>query len=265
MKWLSKGLSMKTKQFIVALFLCGLLLGTNTITANPAPANKAVLLWLVLEQNDTQEFLAGDLYQSQINQLMISAQAYGLNILLPMFDLSERLLIHEQDIAGFKWETLLPASERYKSTTIVAGRLRQQNGAWICEWQLYDPVQPQTWVVTGNDLNEQFVMVTERLASQLHVAPAKTAVAQTAANKDHVKIRVKGIDSLEAYSTVLEYLGKIATVQLDGLHGDEALFSLSTDLDKYSVAQAIAGDSVLVTDLNPTANNSEYLDYKVHS
>jgi hypothetical protein len=263
---------MKTHNCLVALILSCSIWFTGVVVADSGKPNEPVLFWVVIEQNAAPQFLAGDLHHNYITQLMHSAQAYGVNALLPMLDLSERLQLHEQDVAQFKWDVLLAASQRYNAKTIIAGRLKKNDEVWECSWQIYDSTQPQlepqSWSSSGKDLAEQFVMVNETVAkrAQLDDFALEGGNIARAMAKEVVKVRITGIESLDVYSKVVEILQTlpiVSSVELNGLTGDEALFFINTDSDKYNVAQALAAQENLV--INPNVNSNEYLEYKVNS
>lgn len=241
----------------------------ETIQAKTQPILKKeltpVVFWMVVEQDGDAKYIENDQQHQHVTQLQHAAQAYDLSVMLPMLDLSERVAVTEQDIAQFKWGVLQPASLRYNTETIVAGRLINFAGMWLCKWQIYDTTYPQVWESSGSDLNEQLALAVETVAAKLK--GRKVLAIQQKAVTPGIQIRIKGITTLEAYGMVLQYLQSLdvaMSVEVNKLFGTEALFTIQSDVDRQDIAAAIAAEPILAAETGSVDNNQQCLEYRIN-
>jgi hypothetical protein len=238
-------------------------LGSNTLSKN----RPLVLLWLVVESNNDAHFVGGGVHEDISDKLENLSQAYGVPLSLPILDLPERMLITENDVKEFKWGALKQSVSRYRANLVVAGKITNQAGVWHTQWQLLDGDQTLSWDTTGNDLNAQLEQMVDHLSTQAVARYTQGQKTLDVGNKSLV-LNVKGINNLEDYARVMNYLQAVALikkVEVSNILDNEATFLLTTDVGKDSIAKALSLETLLIADASAQTGEQDGLVYKVGS
>lgn len=250
---------------LATVFVCNLANAADGVLSLQAnKKNPPLIFWLVLEQNNQIEFLDNEIYEEHINQLRSAAAAYEIPLLLPMLDLGERMMLTEQDVAAFKWDVLLSASQRYPAEVVVAGKLAFVDNAWRCQWQLYQDAQPIVWQSQGSDLQQQFVVAVETIA--MHLLEHKVRTGAVLANNG-IKIHVSGINNLNDYAQVMHYLQGvkgIKNVEVKSIVKNSAEFTVTTSSDQATIAQNISQNPMLIAEHAGIGQDQSSLNYRTN-
>ena len=205
-----------------------------------------VLLWLIVEQNNQPNFLVSGSQDEIANKVEALAKSYGLPIVLPLLDLTERLFIAEQDVINFNIKPLQQAAGRYNADTLMVGKLNNISGVWHCEWRLVDGDNSVSWNSAGEDLDIELEVMFNQLADNLLVSFGIRDSSEVI--KQSIAVRVKGVNNVTDYATVLAYLKNLPIVQqveIGGVDGNQAIFLVTVDGGKDAVIKALQSDNLL--------------------
>lgn len=114
----------------------------------------AVLLWLVVTENNTTQWVGGEFNQNIVNTLYVNANRYGIPILFPMFDLTDSAIVSEKNVLNGNLEKLQAASKRYNSDVLLIGKLSKQPSGWYAEWDLINNGNSDYWDNSETELDK---------------------------------------------------------------------------------------------------------------
>ncbi len=234
-------------------------IGRNSLSKN----RPQVLLWLVIDQDSKPQFVNSSSQEPLADKIDLLSSNYGLPIIFPLLDLTERLFIAEQDVINFNLPPLQQAAGRYNADSIMVGKLNQHSGVWHCEWRLLDGAQDIAWNSSGDDLDVELELMFNQLADKL-IASYKVADPSIAINKDTIPVRVKGVNNVADYAKVLAYLKNLSIVQqveIGGIDGNQAMFMVSSEAGKEGVIKALSMDTLLAAESDIDAT----LIYRINS
>lgn len=222
-----------------------------------------VLLWLVVEQNNQPNFVTygpqTEIAQQTAQKIDTLANTYGVPIILPLVDLTERLFISESDVINFNVQPLQQAAERYSTNTMLLGKANNVAGVWHCEWRLVEGQENIAWNSTSNNLDQELEQMINRLADQL-IAHKHNIQENTKLAKLGITVQVSGIKSVTDYAKVLDLLKRLPPVQqvdIGSIDGNQATFILTADGGAANLQKALQAEEALLQSLAVT--------YKVNS
>ena len=164
-----------------------------------------VLVWLVVEQDDSRRLVAAALADDITAAVGRRARQRGLQLSLPVMDLVDRAL-SPVIVWGKFWELIAAASMRYGMDVLVLGRIvRRVDGSWAADWELRSPDSQDIGVEARfRNLAESAPgaatagvdLVADALAARFAVGGELGAIAVT----------VHGASTVAAYASVLDYL-----------------------------------------------------------
>lgn len=205
----------------------------------------ATLAWLAVQDDDNRYLLATDSSQPVRELLMHEARRRGLAMLLPLMDLEDQRSLTFADVwAGFR-EPILRASARYRTESVLVGRMyRTNSGEWQAQWTLLEGQQIQSWASVGalpvEVIDEGVSGAIEVLASRY----APVAGEQTGL----LPVTVVDVRSLSDYARVMRYLKSLQRVehlQVARVDADQVTFELDVEGGPDAIAQTIALGNVL--------------------
>lgn len=204
----------------------------------------AVLIWLVIEDGYGRRFVNPDMDQGLLAGLVEGFQRRGVPVRLPLFDLTDTTALDPDEAWGLSTNQVLAASERYRATEILVGRIAVlASGEIAGDWAYLSGNGRQDRGVVRTSTSE-FVdigvaMVAEDMASRF-------ALVASGAASEGLVMMVSGVTRYADYAAVLSWLEglePIARAQVVGVTGDTLSLLLEADAD---VAQ-LAG----IIELNP--------------
>lgn len=222
-----------------------------------------VLLWLVIDQDNKPQFVNSSSLEPVADKVDLLSSNYGLPVLFPLLDLTERLFIAEQDIINFNLPPLQQAAGRYNADSVVVGKINNLSGTWHCEWRLLDGAQDVAWDSSGDDLDVELELMFNQLAEKL-IASYKVTDKSITINKNNIAVRVKGVNNVADYAKVLAYLKNLSVVQqveIGSVDGNQAMFVVSSEAGKEAVIKALNMDTLLAAESDIDAT----LIYRINS
>jgi hypothetical protein len=217
----------------------------------------SVLVWMVLQNSaGDREFLTADSNPEIVQVMQDFAAARGLPIIFPVLDFEDRKTLSENVAWNLDEAVISSASERYGADSILAGRLHfTASSELVGLWQFQ--FQDQADVFDGFDselrsyLYDPLNRITTQLASYFAILPESI-------DGEMIRLRIDGIKTLNAYSSLLNYvenLGLVAIVTTAEVDGERIELQLSLVGDARQLYEQIALDRDLLP-INNTADDS---------
>ena len=217
----------------------------------------SVLVWMVLQNSaGDREFLTADSNPEIVQVMQDFAAARGLPIIFPVLDFEDRKTLSENVAWNLDEAVISSASERYGADSILAGRLhftasRELVGLWQFQFQdqadVFDGFDSELRSYLYDPLNR----ITTQLASYFAILPESI-------DGEMIRLRIDGIKTLNAYSSLLNYvenLGLVAIVTTAEVDGERIELQLSLVGDARQLYEQIALDRDLFP-INNTLDDS---------
>lgn len=207
----------------------------------------AILVWLGMDQNGQRDLASSEEEPEAWAALQRSADARGLPLLLPLFDLED----HEQLQPGDLWADAEPriraASARYAPDAILAVTASGSGSGsgWRVHWVLYQDNERSDWR-TGGELGSALQAGVDRTADLLVARYAPLGVATGSGQT--LRLWVEGIDDLDGFGRVqahLEGMDMVQRVRLSIVQAEASLFELELAVSQAALEQALVLGGVL--------------------
>lgn len=206
------------------------------------------LVWLAVDWGQGERELVGagsvdrvsativDRNQELRERLSEAARQRGLAVLFPLLDTQDLERVSVSDVWGGFDETLIDASRRYGTNSILVGRVRA-SAANRARWSYHSVAQRLEWSGTPEE-------VIAELAATFadEYAYAGNASVQT------VSVTVSGVDSVDAYGQVqrmLEDLNMIESSRLETVAGADMRFVVTVRGGAERLAPALEFSGLL--------------------
>lgn len=204
-----------------------------------------LLLWIAVKEDKKRYLLDASTLSPIIQTLKSEAEARGIFIIFPLWDLEDQARLSFSDIWGNFPEPILAASSRYPATVQIAGRiLHQKANDWQVRWALYGANKVREWSTRGefaqalrNGIDEAVDVIRD------HVAPITDNSSLIS-----VKISITNVASFTDYARLLTYLNslsRVKSVRPVQLSRAEAVFKLKLQGDVKSLIDSILFGRVL--------------------
>lgn len=168
-----------------------------------------LLLWVAIEDGRRRYLLDADMPAPAIETLKAQAQARGISVMFPLWDLEDQSRLSFSDVWGNFPEPILAASNRYPASVQVVGRLLHQGSSdWQAHWTLYGANEVRGWGVHGeldqilrDGINEAVDIIVDRIVPIVeNSAPFP------------VQINVVDVTSFIDYARLSSYLSRLSQV-----------------------------------------------------
>ncbi len=224
----------------------------------------SVLVWMVL-QNEIGErtFLSNDSNPEIVSKIQAFAQERGLPIIFPLFDFEDRRSLPLDVIWSLDVEAMRSGSARYGADSILTGRLHfTAGGELVGLWQFDFQGSAERFDGFDSDLDAYLMkplkQVTTQLASYFAIVPEASS-AQT------IVLRVEGIQDLQDYSSLLNYvnsLGLVQKVTMGSIEGRRLDVRVNLLGDTTQLSELIALDRDLLPIQNSDVASASILHYR---
>lgn len=205
----------------------------------------STLAWLAVQDEGQRYLLGSDSLEPARELLTREARRRGLALLLPLMDLQDQRALPFADVWGGFRDPILRASARYRTESILVGRMyRNTGGEWQAQWTLLESGQTQSWSAAGalpvEVIDEGVSGAIEVLASRY----APVAGEQTGL----MPLTIVDVRTLRDYARVTQYLEslqQVEHVQVSRVEADQVTFELDVEGGPEAIAQTIALGHVL--------------------
>ena len=258
--------NLSEKRFIEVSF-SGSLIQTLLADANIPIWNSnrpSVLIWMVLQDSSGTRSLLTKESNPEISGYFLNfAQIRAIPIIFPVLDFEDRRNLSEEDVWMLDTEKITKASLRYGADSILSGRLHFTGGGdLIGLWQFIFRDEADVFDGVENNLNDYLEMPLDRITNRL---ANYFAVVSDSRPQDTVKLKIEGIRSLGAYTSLMNYvsgLGLVYSVKASNL--DSGTLQLELDLlgEVAQLFEVIALDRDLMPIQSFQAGDRESLHYR---
>lgn len=213
----------------------------NQIVWNPQ--RPSTLIWLALQTSPNArytEILSEDQYKQYVAILRGAADRRGIPIVLPKMDLTDISSVSAKDILNFNVPLLSEIGSRYHSDGMLVARVMFQDDqywhvkcVWVSNGNQFEWEEQQT------DLDDLMNNIVDRLSNEMAWRYISLRKEEDAHN---VLIRVVGVNGLDEYSKVIDYLKTlepIKDVQLESLESDSVILSINFGGDQENLNRTI--------------------------
>lgn len=171
----------------------------------------AVLIWLAVVQGDNRYLIDEDSRKEARKIIQAVAAQRGLPILLPLLDIEDRTRIDVADvIAGFD-DVILEASTRYGADALLIARATElRDNFWRAQWRLRYSGQTWDWDFQESSLE---AVLTQGMHTVADALGERLAVVESMHGQGQLLMLVDGVDSLEDYAALRNYLDSMALVR----------------------------------------------------
>jgi hypothetical protein len=228
-------------------------------------ARPTLLLWVAIEEGRKRYLLDASISSPAIEALEDQAEARGIPVLFPLWDLEDQSRLSFSDVWGNFPEPILAASSRYPTSVQLVGRLlRQETGDWQTRWTLYGANEVRGWSVHGgldqvlrDGINEAVDIIVDRVVPIIENSSPFS-----------VWVSVNDVTSFVDYARLSSYLSRLSQVtviQPVQLSRTEVKFRLELQGDLKGLAASILFGRVLAqaeknatTETNATSTELNY-------
>ncbi len=192
-------------------------------------------------------------------RVMAAAERRGIPVLFPLLDTEDLQNVSFSDIWGGFHDSLIDASRRYGSSSVMVGRVRGGE-LFRNRWDYYFGGQQLEW--SGGPETAVNLMA-DALAEQFAYAGD--------APVESVVLSVAGVDSVSAYGTVQRFLRDLSVIdgyQVESVEGDQIRFRVRVQGGTERLASALEFSGILqrrdwrdVQDMFGTQDGADTLDY----
>lgn len=206
----------------------------------------STLVWLAIEDGGERQLLGSDSPQQAVKDLQHEAKRRGMAVVLPLMDLEDQMKLSFADVWGGFRESIEAASARYRTESILVGRLlRTPEGEWSARWSLLEKDGVRNWRADGALMAE---VLDSGVAGAIEMLAAAYAPKGGAAQAGFVPLTVTAVHNLSDYARVTQYLQSlqlVTQVYVIQVEADRIRFKLDSKGSEEEVAQTIALGSVL--------------------
>lgn len=224
----------------------------------------SVLVWMVLQDaSGERHMLTSDSNPEIVNLIQDFARVRGVPIIFPVLDFEDRRNLNEDQVWALDETSIRNASVRYGADSILAGRLYfTPSNELVGLWQFLFQDQAEVFDGFAMELQDYLYAPLDRITSQL---AGYFAITPEDAPRHTVRVRVDGIDDLQAYSALLSYLGNLGVVEgvtTTALQAERIELTLNLLGNSQQLDELIALDRDLLPIDSSRDQRDQYLHYR---
>ncbi|NNG13332.1 MAG: DUF2066 domain-containing protein [Halobacteria archaeon] len=215
------------------------------------------LVWLAVEDRGERYIVAAQDGRTVYQKIRATARQRGVPLIFPLMDLEDQSRARFTDIWGGFFERVLTASERYKPSAILIGRLnRAPSGGWVARWDMRVAGTSSSWSDSDQRLENLLQAGIDNAADR---QASRLAVTGPGVNTSGIIITVDEINSLTAYARVNDYLSSLTAVrqfQVERVVGSSVHYAVHLNGTLQGLKQTIVIGTVL--EPSPTGTAGSY-------
>jgi uncharacterized protein len=169
-----------------------------------------------------------------------AAEARGLPLSYPSLDAG----VSFNELWSGNFARVQEASRLYNANLILVGRVGRESGRWLGRWTLMNNTgASEEWTSAHDALEQALAAGVDELADR----QAQRFATQTGSARE-VRLLVAGVDSLQDYARVVNYLRGLSPVraaQVDSAREGELTLRLQVEGDPQGLSRLIIAGSVL--------------------
>lgn len=206
-----------------------------------------LLAWIAVEQSQGRQVLAAGGEDGLSTVVLETAQQRGLPMSLPLYDLQDQMAASPGDIWGLFQQPLVVATQRYGTDNYLMGKLyNPEPGEWRFTGLWQEGAQSAWLELRATSAEEALQRAVHQLTDQL---AQRYSVVLDVANASLERLMVSGVNDLQAYAQLVDYLGKLVPVRralLRRAQAEDVEFALELESDREQLRQLLIRDRRLV-------------------
>lgn len=237
----------------------------------PSSERPSVLAWVAIDDDSEVKILGNANFADLEEKIFSTANSLGMPVVLPMLDLTEKLSVSYLDLIKFDFSKVDSFLKNYSADAVLMGSVFKFNGVWQFKWKLKHNNKIITWFDSGNNLSQGMDIMLANVANKL-LNEVETKTRLLSLDKEQqktLKLSISGIDSLDNYAMVEDYLQQKFSTKINGkidlieLADKVAVFSVNTEKDKDYVYKTLKQDNVLNEASDSINLELNTLDFKI--
>lgn len=224
-----------------------------------------VIVWLAVEDERGRKTYVDSAFPAAV-AIEEPAHERGMPFVLPLYDIEDRMTLPVSTLWGGFPEPIERASRRYAADAVLAGRAwRGETGLWKARWTLFGELTRE-FRTSGESLEIAVAEGMHEVADRFAARFARHGAAAAAAR---VPIEVAGVERLEDYGRLMDYLASIdivETVQVERVEASRVRIVLRAKGGRPALAELIALGRTLVPAESAAGEDDEgasALDYQL--
>jgi len=178
-----------------------------------------VAVWVAYENGNKRQVVSEQTSNSFAKAITRKARGRGLPVILPLWDLDDRLQVGITDVWGLFSDKIGPASKRYRADFLIIGKVSRQVGANI-KWVIHRAPS-----ATGAVDSQLAKVISSGRGNYANTGQALSAMIEQSSNffsrqysvntqaaTSGLVFTVSDIDSIETYAAVTNYLLSLKAV-----------------------------------------------------
>ncbi|MBA1147039.1 DUF2066 domain-containing protein [Ectothiorhodospiraceae bacterium WFHF3C12] len=205
-----------------------------------------VLVWLAVERQGGRVIVGADQAADTRQLVEEAALGYGLPLLFPKLDGTDRAAVTSSDIWGGFTDPIVQASRRYDTPLIWVGRLEQRGGSWAARWRLVTDDGRSAW---SNSAGTQRALMDQAAAELAGRLVGQYAVLPDLDAAHTLRVHVRDVDSAERYARLERYLAGVsgvAGVRLLSVEDNQATYALTLEVPVERVLRDLERSRTLI-------------------
>ena len=208
------------------------------------------LMWLVSPESGGRILNAAD--NSPLMQALLSAaQQRGIVLVFPQMDTQDKAAIGVPDLAAFDAVRIRAASARYRPDAVLVGVMTPAQGQLAARWEWLAPDKVEDWQTPPGDVTLVAVDGVQMAADRF---AARYAIAADATDQAGIPLQVDGVNSLDAYAKVADYLKSLTpvrAVRVQRVSQGSVFYSLDVHGTLDNLESALVLGGLLADDASP--------------
>ncbi len=227
-----------------------------------------IVLWMVIEDNQTREFVTRESYPQLERLIYDKATEWGLPILVPLLNLQDRLQVGVPEVWANFSEPVENASKRYGAERVITARIFQQpaSSSWMLEWRYTDALyfEPQQLVGDKQVIISQMVEnLAHSLLEEFSISNSSIAELKT----DTITIRnLRNFKEIELAKRRLQSISSIKDVDIFSRSEGTVEFVVQHVSNVVDLKKALSLEQALSIYVDPNAfyhvENDKNLTYE---
>lgn len=189
-----------------------------------------ILVWLAISSRENgTEIIGNEMPNDIYNTLQQQSDRYGLPLIFPMMDVADVSQISPEDVLNMSLPTLKEAGKRYSPDGLLIGKIKQEKGQYISQWQLIlnDKNNEWEWNVSDKSIDKILSTVLTEVSQSLAKHYVTTKPIEV---KDlWLNIEVINVTQQKDLADLLQYVKQIPAVK------QVKLLEVSSDVVELSV------------------------------
>ncbi|EKE76174.1 DUF2066 domain-containing protein [Gallaecimonas xiamenensis] len=195
------------------------------------------LLWIAAEQGGQRDLVSDASSPLLAKALAEEGKVRGLPVLLPLWDLDDKLKLDVLDVWGRFREPVSDASSRYKAEQFVIAKASQDGAGFRVSWQL-EGALPASGDSRGDSLELALKAMVDDMADRL----AQSLAVKGQLSAQLTQLTLVGVGRAADYLQALDELkalAQVADANVDSVSGSQVVFSLQLRGDEEQLRQAL--------------------------